>query len=50
MVFEDNNIATNSQQVTGLANGTTYYWRVKAGNAGGWSDWSTTRSVIVNQL
>jgi hypothetical protein len=30
-----------SREVTGLTGGTTYYWRVKAGNAAGWSGWST---------
>ncbi len=34
------------REVTGLTiihpAGTTYYWRVKAGNTAGWSDWSTS--------
>lgn len=37
-----------SQEVTGFALGTTYYWRIKAGNAGGWSDWTIVRSFITN--
>ncbi len=36
-------------EVTGLSNGTTYHWRVRAGNNAGWSDWSSpTRSVLAN--
>jgi hypothetical protein len=39
-----------SQEVTGLSLGTLYYWRVRAGNDGGWGNWSTTISVKVNQV
>jgi hypothetical protein len=39
-----------TQEVTGLALGTTCYWRIKAGNAGGWSSWSSIRSVITDEL
>ena len=39
-----------SKEVTGLTLGTTYYWCVKAGNAGGWSDWSSVRSVIASEV
>ena len=39
-----------SQEVTGLSLGTSYYWRVKAGNNTGWSNWSTVRSVLVNTV
>jgi hypothetical protein len=38
-------VSTTSQAVT-LTIGTTYYWRVKAGNTGGWSGWSATGSVM----
>ncbi len=38
-----------SKEVTGFSTGTTYYWHVKAGNNNGWSDWSTTESVIINE-
>jgi hypothetical protein len=38
------------QEVTGLSLGTTYYFRVKAGNDGGWGSWSSTRSVVVNSV
>jgi hypothetical protein len=36
---------TTAQRITGFTFGETYYWRVKAGNAAGWSDWSQTMSV-----
>lgn len=32
---------------TGYPNdGTQYSWRVRAGNAAGWSDWSESRTLI----
>ena len=34
-----------SREVTGLTGNTTYYYRIKAGNAGGWSGWSSTGSM-----
>jgi hypothetical protein len=34
-----------SREVPGLTGNTTYYYRVKAGNAGGWSGWSSTGSM-----
>jgi hypothetical protein len=40
----DAEVSTTSQAVT-LTVGNPYYWRVKAGNAGGWSAWSSTGSV-----
>jgi hypothetical protein len=39
-----------SQEVTGFTLGITYYWRVKAGNAGGWSNWSSVRSVVASEV
>ncbi len=36
------NIYGTSAYVTGLANSTTYYWRVRATNAAGHSSWSST--------
>jgi phosphotransferase system IIB component len=41
---EVGNITT--QEVTGLSLGTTYFWRVKAGNSSGWSAWTGVRSVV----
>jgi hypothetical protein len=38
------------REVTGLTPGITYYWRVKAGNIAGWSDWSTTASVLSSMV
>ena len=43
-VFDRSNIVGTSQQVSGLANITLYYWRVNAANAGGTSPWSEVRS------
>jgi hypothetical protein len=37
-------VGTTSQAVT-LNVGTTYYWRVKAGNDGGWSGWSSMGNI-----
>jgi hypothetical protein len=37
-----------SREVTGFSLGTTYFWRVQAGNSYGWSGWSTTRNVVAN--
>ncbi len=45
---EVGNVTT--QEVTGLSLGAAYYWRVKAGNAGGWSGWSSVRSVVANSV
>ena len=38
------NITSNTTSLTGLLSGTTYYWRVKANNADGSSDWSASWS------
>jgi len=40
-MYNDSGLTITSQQVTGLGNGTTYYWRVKAKNTYGSSSWST---------
>jgi hypothetical protein len=49
-VFDADVGNNTSQEVTGLSFGTIYYWRVRAGNIGGWSNWSTTISFTVNQV
>jgi hypothetical protein len=36
------------QEVIDPSLGTTYYWRVKAGNDAGWGSWSSTRGFTVN--
>jgi hypothetical protein len=38
------------REVTGFSLGTTYYWRVKAGNDAGWGPLSLVRSVITNTV
>lgn len=42
--FDQSNITTTSQQVTGLSYSTLYYWRVDASNNDGTSDWSSVWS------
>lgn len=49
-VFDADVGNNTSQEVTGLSLGTLYYWHVRAGNDGGWGNWSTSRSVNVNQV
>ncbi len=43
-VFDQSGITSTSQAVTGLANGTLYYWRVNASNTAGTSAWSSVWS------
>ena len=42
--------ASTSQAITGLSAGTTYYYRVKAVNSQGSSDWSTTSAGITTSV
>ncbi|MBM2840757.1 MAG: hypothetical protein HW412_1285, partial [Bacteroidetes bacterium] len=44
IVFDDSTIAGTSRQVSSLLNNTTYFWRVRAENAGGQSPYSLVRS------
>jgi len=41
IVVDDSMLTATSHQVSGLSNGTSYYWRVLATNSYGESDWST---------
>lgn len=40
-MYDDSTLTETSKQVSLLSNNTSYYWRVKAGNSVGWSEWST---------
>lgn len=40
-VFNQSNITANSVTVNGLQNNTEYYWRVRASNSSGTSNWSS---------
>jgi N-acetylneuraminic acid mutarotase len=43
---QDSTLTADSMKLGGLASGTTYYWRVRARNAGGAGYWSGTWSFI----
>ena len=45
-VFDNNNIASTSVSISGLNTLTTYYWRVRAQNSQGMSNWSDTFSFF----
>ncbi|MGH2567370.1 MAG: FlgD immunoglobulin-like domain containing protein, partial [Bacteroidota bacterium] len=42
MVTNDSSVTGSSRQVGPLGNNTTYYWRLRAKNTGGWSPFSAT--------
>lgn len=42
LAYDNATLTTTSQQVSGLAYSTTYYWRVNAAGPGGTSSWSDT--------
>jgi hypothetical protein len=44
LVVNQSGVTTTSRAVSGLKNNTTYYWRVRASNAGGAGAWSVVRS------
>ncbi|MFA6467654.1 MAG: ice-binding family protein [Bacteroidota bacterium] len=46
-LFNDSTITGTSQPITGLVNGTTYFWRVNAKNGSGTSPYSIVRSFTV---
>lgn len=46
--FDLSGITTTSQVVSGLASGTTYYWRVNASNSAGTSGWSSVWSFTTS--
>ncbi len=40
----DTSLGLSQWQITGLDEGVTFFWRVRAQNAAGWSDWCACRS------
>ncbi|NJD22512.1 MAG: T9SS type A sorting domain-containing protein [Melioribacter sp.] len=49
IVYTNNAITGTSHQVNNLQNNKTYYWQVKAANAGGQSTWSAAWSFTTSQ-
>lgn len=48
-IINKNDLASNEYTITGLSEGSTYYWRVSAGNAcGAASSWSSSRNFTTS--
>lgn len=43
-IVNDSNVNSTIKQLSSLSYSTTYYWRVRAKNAGGWGVWSSVRN------
>jgi hypothetical protein len=41
IIYSDSSLTSTSQAISSLVSSTTYFWRVRAGNAGGSSAWSS---------
>ncbi|MCF7802570.1 MAG: fibronectin type III domain-containing protein [Candidatus Marinimicrobia bacterium] len=50
LVFNQSGVATTDYSVSGLQKNTTYYWRVRASNAGGTGEWSANWSFSTVEL
>ncbi len=46
-IINENGLTDAGKQMNGLSENTPYYWRVKAANMAGTSDWSETRSFTI---
>lgn len=50
VVFNDSTLTVTLQRITGLSNGTKYYWRVSAKNIGGTSPYSSIWNFTIRPL
>jgi parallel beta-helix repeat protein len=46
LVYDEETYGYNDEDLYDLNSGTTYYWRVSAGNDAGWSSYSSARSFL----
>lgn len=50
LIYSDSSLTQNNAQLTGLSANTVYYWRVKAVNISGESEWSDVHSFTTSSL